>query len=120
MRKWIEPSDQTIAAGLLSLTRGSLLAAKALARRGYTDERLARAFLDPDCFQPADPGEMPGLDRAKLRLWTALQNHEHILVWGDFDVDGQTATAILVETLTELGGKVSYHIPIRANEFRWG
>ncbi len=116
MRKWIEPSDQTIAEGLFSLTRGSLLAARALARRGYADVRLARAFLDPDCFQPAEPGEMPGLDRAKLRLWTAMQNREHILVWGDFDVDGQTATAILVETLTELGGKVSYHIPIRAKE----
>ncbi|HEY9122176.1 MAG TPA: single-stranded-DNA-specific exonuclease RecJ, partial [Brevefilum sp.] len=40
----------------------------------------------------------------------------HILVWGDFDVDGQTATTILVEGLRELGGFVSYHIPVRGEE----
>jgi len=49
-------------------------------------------------------------------LSAALQNHSRILVWGDFDVDGQTATTILVEGLRELGGDVIYHVPVRGKE----
>jgi single-stranded-DNA-specific exonuclease len=56
------------------------------------------------------------MERAVERLQAALRQREHILVWGDFDVDGQTATTLLVSTLRELGGRVSYHIPVRAQE----
>jgi len=51
------------------------------------------------------------------RLQAAFRQGEHILVWGDFDVDGQTSTALLVAALDELGARrVSYHIPVRAQE----
>ena len=46
----------------------------------------------------------------------AIRQGEEICVWGDFDVDGQTATTLLVSTLRDLGGAVGYHIPVRATE----
>ena len=51
--------------------------------------------------------------RAVNRLWRAIRGGEPICVWGDFDVDGQTATALLVGTLRDLGAHVSYHVPVR-------
>jgi single-stranded-DNA-specific exonuclease len=54
--------------------------------------------------------------RAADRLEAAIERGERICVWGDFDVDGQTATTLLVSTLRDLGGDVIYHIPVRATE----
>jgi single-stranded-DNA-specific exonuclease len=50
------------------------------------------------------------------RLQMALDRGQRICVWGDFDVDGQTATTLLVSSLRELGGRVAYHIPLRSKE----
>ena len=116
MRPWLETPKIEISAELLQIAGGQPLVAQALARRGYADPAAARAFLDPACYSSADPWELPGMQRAVERLETALRQGEHILVWGDFDVDGQTATTLLVSTLRELGGRVSYHIPVRAQE----
>lgn len=117
MRIWLEPPETGVSPELLALVDGNLLAAQALCRRGFVDARSARAFLDPDDYLPADPFDFPGMDRAVLRLQAALRQGEHILVWGDFDVDGQTSTALLVEALGDLGARrVSYHIPLRAQE----
>lgn len=116
MRPWLETPEIEIPAELLQIAGGQPLVAQALARRGYADPAAARAFLDPACYSPAAPGELPGLEQAVERLQSAIRQSEHILVWGDFDVDGQTATTLLVSTLRELGGRVSYHIPVRAQE----
>ena len=56
------------------------------------------------------------MDTACQRIESALARGERIWVWGDFDVDGQTATTILVSALQRLGGEVKYHIPVRATE----
>jgi len=72
-----------------------------------------RAFLDPTLYRPASPRDLPGLDSAVERLRRAIEDHETIAVWGDFDADGQTATALLVENLCGLGAQVRYHIPSR-------
>lgn len=56
------------------------------------------------------------MDSALERVSSALRRRERIFVWGDFDVDGQTATAILVETLRALGADADYYIPVRARE----
>ncbi len=116
MRPWLETPEIEIPTELLQLAGGQRLVAQALLRRGYVDPAAARAFLDPAYYSPASPYELPGMDRAVERLRAALRRREHILVWGDFDVDGQTATTLLVATLRELGGQVSYHIPVRAQE----
>ena len=56
------------------------------------------------------------MDQAIECLSTAIRNRDPICVWGDFDVDGQTSTTILVQTLRSAGANVIYHIPIRAKE----
>jgi single-stranded-DNA-specific exonuclease len=56
------------------------------------------------------------MERAVDRLLRAIRAGERICVWGDFDVDGQTATSLLVSALHSLGARVSYHIPIRSQE----
>jgi len=116
MRNWIEPHENTIPADLQALTGENLLLTRILAQRGYTTVEVARAFLDPDFYQPASPTDLPGMVPAIERLQRAIKEQEQICVWGDFDVDGQTSTTILVSTLRDLGAKVTYHIPVRAQE----
>ncbi len=95
---------------------GHPIAAEALARRGITGPAQARAFLNPDLYTPASPLELPGMGRAVARIGRAIRTAEPICVWGDFDVDGQTSTALLVSALRDLGAEVTYHVPLRETE----
>lgn len=92
------------------------LVSAALIRRGIQTVDEARAFLDPDSYASTPASALPGMDSALERIWSAIRRRERICIWGDFDVDGQTATAILVETLRGLGADVTYYIPVRARE----
>lgn len=92
------------------------LVARALVRRGVTTPEAARAFLDPSACPPAPPEDLPGLAQAANLVERAIRAGRTILVWGDFDVDGQTATAVLYATLKDLGADARYHIPVRARE----
>lgn len=92
------------------------LVAQTLLQRGIRTPQAARAFLDPRAYTPAPASDLPGLAAATARISTAIRNHERIGIWGDFDVDGQTATALLVQSLTTLGADVLYHIPVRETE----
>jgi len=65
---------------------------------------------------PAPPEQLPDLEVAVDRLERAIRQRESSWVWGDFDVDGQTSTALLVQTLRLLGVDPGYHIPVRARE----
>jgi single-stranded-DNA-specific exonuclease len=111
--KWIDPPDLPAVAPLPGLHP---LVAHALAQRGITTAKAAQAFLDPNHYKPRAAGEIPGLTAAAERVERAIRAQEPICVWGDFDVDGQTSTTILVQTLRELGADVTYHIPVRATE----
>ncbi|MCS6992344.1 MAG: single-stranded-DNA-specific exonuclease RecJ [Anaerolineales bacterium] len=101
---------------LLTLAGYSDLLSAALLRRGIRTAEEARAFLDPASYTPTPASALPGMDSALERISAALRRRERICIWGDFDVDGQTATAILVETLRTLGADVTYSIPVRARE----
>jgi len=116
MKNWVEPAQVAIPAALQAQVGGHPLVARTLVRRGIDAVERARAFLDPDAYQPAAPAEMPGMALAADRLEQAIRRGERICVWGDFDVDGQTATTLLVSALRMLGAQVSYHIPVRAKE----
>ena len=116
MREWIEPSDVKVPEALRAATGGHPLVAKTLARRGFADVDAARAFLDPSCYRPAPPSDLPNLMKAAARLERAIKQRETICVWGDFDVDGQTSTTLLVSTLKGMGATVTYHIPNRKRE----
>ncbi|HOA25130.1 MAG TPA: single-stranded-DNA-specific exonuclease RecJ [Aggregatilineales bacterium] len=111
---WQLPStDIRIDDALREAVGGHPLVAEILARRGLTDPARALAFLDPARYRPASPDDLPDLCAAAERLLHAVRNREQVLVWGDFDVDGQTATALLVDALRRLGANVRYHIPRR-------
>lgn len=99
-----------------SLPGYSDLLSAALIRRGIQTLDQARAFLDPDSYTPTPASALPGMDSALERISSAIRRRERICIWGDFDVDGQTATAILVETLRSLVADVTYYIPVRARE----
>ena len=116
MREWIEPPEIEVPEGLQAAIGGHPLVARTLVRRGFTNVEAARAFLDPDCYRPAPPTDLPNLTKAAERLERAIRQGEMVCVWGDFDVDGQTATTLLVSTLRDLGATVRYHIPIRETE----
>jgi len=114
--RWIEPEPISVPEALRAAVDGHPLVAETLARRGITTPTAAQRFLDPNAYTPADPGELPDMDRAVDRLKHAINQGETILVWGDFDVDGQTATALLVSALRDLGVRVIYHVPDRFTE----
>ena len=114
--RWIEPQPISIPEDFRRAIGGHPLVAETLYRRGFRTVEAARAFLDPDAYQPTSADELPDAAIAYELITKAINNRERILVWGDFDVDGQTSTTILVEGLRKLGANVQYHIPIRAKE----
>jgi len=116
MARWVTPPSIQPSPALTETLNGQTFLAGLLARRGFTDPSLALAFLDPRHYTPSPPDFLPGMDTACSRIETAVRRGERIWVWGDFDVDGQTSTAVLVSALRLLGGEVKFHIPVRATE----
>jgi len=116
MQEWIEPQDVPVPHDLQAAIGGHPLVAATLARRGLTEVEAARAFLEPGRYRPAPPTDLPNIVEAAERLERAICQGETVCVWGDFDVDGQTSTTILVSTLRDLGATVRYHIPHRQRE----
>jgi single-stranded-DNA-specific exonuclease len=116
MKTWIEPQPVEVLKDLQAAIGGHPLVGEVLTRRGFRDPQAAETFLDPDRYQPASPFDLAGTPAAVQRLEKAIHGGETICVWGDFDVDGQTATTVLVSALKGLGAKVVFHIPVRASE----
>ena len=86
--------------------------AQVLACRGISSENIGE-FFNATLNDLSSPYELPGTERASARLWEALKRDEHILIHGDFDVDGLTSSALLSWVLTECGANVSIFIPHR-------
>lgn len=109
---WVEPHppDSPALPGLPSFISSALI------RRGITTAETANKFLDPALYSPTPASALPGIEKAVERILSAIRSRERIFIWGDFDVDGQTATTVLVQTLRSLSADVSYHIPVRALE----
>ncbi len=94
------------------------LAERVLAARGLDDAERANLFLNPRLVQMHDPSLIPDLDRAAERLLEAVRRRERVVIYGDYDVDGVTATAILYHILRaiEPEGDVSTYVPHRLEE----
>lgn len=90
--------------------------AQVLYNRGQDTPVKARAFLDGGAENLHSPFKMSGMAQAVSRIRAALKEGERIAVYGDFDADGVTSTALLTETLTALGGRVRPYIPHRVDE----
>lgn len=116
MATWIDPLPFPVSDDLSRLVGGHPLVARILAQRGWADTARVQAFLDPAYYVPTSPFDLPDMDLAVRRIQQAIASGQRIAVWGDFDVDGQTATTVLVQTLMALGADVIFHIPTRGEE----
>ena len=96
--------------------RISELLAHLLIHRGFRDPDLARRFLYPRLEDMHDPYLMKDMDRVVSRVYRALQKREKIFIYGDYDVDGITSTAVLKRALEMLGGIVGFYLPQRLKE----
>ena len=87
-----------------------------LANRGFHSFVDVQDFLEPSLDRLLDAFTMRDMDRATARIWRAIDEHEAILVYGDYDVDGITSTTLLTSALMRLGARVSYFIPDRIRD----
>ena len=84
--------------------------------RGIRTREEAQLFLHPEQLPFCDPFQMRDMDKAVARIMRALEQGEHITVYGDYDVDGMTATSFLTRTLRKVGARVDFYIPDRMTE----
>ncbi|AJF06949.1 single-stranded-DNA-specific exonuclease RecJ [Geoalkalibacter subterraneus] len=92
------------------------LTAQVLASRRMVEPSAAEAFLSPRLSSLPDPLLLGGIDKAVERLCLAISRHELIVIHGDYDVDGITATTLLMECISVMGGRVDFHLPLRLQE----
>ena len=116
-KRWIVREHDTERVASLAGALGvSPTVAGLLITRGCDDELSAKSFLKPSYDQLHDPYLMLGVAEAVDRLLRAIDNAEPILVYGDYDVDGTTGTALLLRALNLLGARTGYHVPHRFTE----
>jgi len=92
------------------------LVSQILYQRGITDPDTAKGFINPDFYHPTSALDLPGMEKIIGILDRAIRGNKKIGIWGDFDVDGQTATTVFVSGLRDLGSNVIFHIPHRTSE----
>ena len=95
----------------------SELTAKILIHRGITEPIDADLFLNPHKQKFNDPFLMKGMTEAVARIFKAIVNHEKIIIYGDYDVDGMSATSILYRALQKLNAIVDFYIPDRSEGY---
>lgn len=118
--QWIIKTQDTARAAQLARALGvSPLLGQLMINRGISDLADAKRYLAGDLTMLADPFLMADMARAVERIGQALAEGESIVVYGDYDVDGQTASALLVSVFRELSRapeKISFYIPNRMDE----
>jgi len=90
-----------------------LLIAELLYRKGYQSREDIHEFFYPSLAKLHDPFLFEQMDKAVQRIMQAIETKEHITIYGDYDVDGTTATALLYLGLKRIGGEVDFYIPHR-------
>ena len=105
--------DSSVLQELRAQVQLSPILARLLALRGVKD---ASSFLSPTLEQLHSPYLLLGMDQAIERICTAIANHETILIYGDYDVDGTTAVVILKTAIELCGGIADFHVPHRIKE----
>lgn len=116
-KKWVLRSqDEEGARRLAESIDSTPLVGQILLNRGLVDEEEVLHFLKGHLGDLTDPYLMCDMEKAVKRIITALKNDEKILIYGDYDVDGVTATSLLLLFLRDLGFSVFYYIPNRVNE----
>lgn len=116
-KRWnIIGSDLSLASDLAGRLKASPIIAQLLLNRGLSETQACFDFLRPSLRSLHDPAAIPGLNKASERIARAIAEKKKIVVYGDYDVDGITATTILWHAIRRLGGVVDYYIPHRLEE----
>jgi len=117
-KRWRVAPRVEESAGLAKSLRVDPLVGQLLWRRGMRDVAAARAFIDPKLTDLHDPAQLPGCARAADRLINAVREKQPVVIYGDYDVDGVTATAILFHTLkaADPDADVRRYVPHRVEE----
>ncbi len=112
------PSENNEAEHLHKALGISLTLCKILVQRGFTTFQLAKDYFRPNPQMLHSPWLMKDMDKAVIRISTALNNHEKILVFGDYDVDGTTAVASMYSFIKSIHSPelVDFYIPHRYKE----
>src|SRR5688572_20823126 len=115
--QWRVAPEQPVLAQHLAREIGiSQLLAQCLLNRGLSEIEAIAQFLDPRLKHLANPFLLPEMAAAVERLFAARASREPLVIFGDYDVDGVTATALLTESLNALGWSASYYLPHRVEE----
>jgi single-stranded-DNA-specific exonuclease len=117
-KNWIikepgNPADVDHLAEVLGIDR---VLAVLLSQRGIRTFDEAKAFFRPELSGLHDPFLMKDMDKAVNRLCQAIDGNEKILIYGDYDVDGTTAVALVYLFLKSIYSNISFYIPIRYDE----
>ena len=115
--RWMLAPPQPLLAGRLAASlKSSPLLAQCLLNRGFSEPSVIENFLRPRLKNLADPFLLPNMDAAVGRLLRAREQNELLVIFGDYDVDGVTSTALLTEVLRALGWQVDFYLPNRMDE----
>jgi single-stranded-DNA-specific exonuclease len=115
--RWSLATPQPLLAGQLAASlKISPLLAQCLLNRGFSEPAAIEHFLSPRLKNLADPFLLPNMDKAVARLLRAREQNEPLVIFGDYDVDGVTSTALLTEVLRALGWHVDFYLPNRMDE----
>lgn len=115
-RRWLTPEPSGRGRAFADLFQLHGTAADLLHERTGGDADAAERYLSPRLTDLRRPSEMAGMKTATARVAQALQEGQAILVYGDYDVDGQCGTALLVDFLRRVGGRVDYFVPDRMTD----
>jgi single-stranded-DNA-specific exonuclease len=110
------PHDRTAVDRLAAALHVAPVVAQLLLNRGFDSPEPARRFLDAPLSGLYPPELLPGVAEAADRLFAAVGAGKHVCVYGDYDVDGVTGTAILLQGLRLLGAQVDVYVPHRLEE----
>ena len=114
---WIlQKENQKLSEKISKSLNISPITAQLLINRGINTVEGAHQFLNSSLFDLPSPFLMSGMDKAVQRIIKAIENMEKIGIYGDYDVDGVTSTALLYNFLKELCGRVTYYNPDRFTE----
>lgn len=116
-KRWrIVPHDSGRIEQLIRTAGVSPVVAQLLVSRGVYDGHVAKGFLAAKLADLREPTSLPGVVDACAQLGRAIRDKRRITVYGDYDCDGMTGTAILVGALQLLGANVNYHVPNRLED----
>lgn len=116
-KRWqISPQDKETAQKITKNSNVSPILAQVLMNRGVITAPEVDAFISPKLGMLTNPYDIPDMEKSAKRVISAKEKGERVAVYGDYDVDGVTGTAILLLTLKDLGINATYYIPHRYHE----